>query len=225
MGLFSGLKNIVKSVTGGDLLGLAGSFLGSKATSDANSANVAMNKEFAQNGIRWKVADAQAAGVSPLFALGAPTIQPSAMIMPDTGVSDMFKQAGSAIDRAVQAQTTPAERLNERLLNAQIEGQEVENAMKRSQLMRMNNPALPPALPKSAGDTYDAWAMAKNADGTSYSLTPSADWAMANQNLLTGFFPEAAHVLKYQILPRFGIDRFMPDIPGYTRRGSDYYKQ
>ena len=32
-----------------------------------------LQREFAQNGIRWKVADAEAAGIHPLAALGAQT--------------------------------------------------------------------------------------------------------------------------------------------------------
>lgn len=43
-------------------------------TGGANDANYNAQKEFAQMGIRWKVADAKAAGIHPLYALGANTV-------------------------------------------------------------------------------------------------------------------------------------------------------
>lgn len=42
-----------------------------RATNAANKANVLLQKEFAQKGIQWRVADAKKAGISPLAALGA----------------------------------------------------------------------------------------------------------------------------------------------------------
>lgn len=62
--------------------GIAGSLLGNKsskdaaeanreAQADANAQNLAAQREFAQMGLRWKVADARAAGLHPLSAIGA----------------------------------------------------------------------------------------------------------------------------------------------------------
>jgi hypothetical protein len=63
-------------MAGGTLLS---GMMGSKATQDANAANAALSREFAQHGIGWKVADAKEAGIHPLAALGANTIQPQPM--------------------------------------------------------------------------------------------------------------------------------------------------
>lgn len=52
---------------GGDLLG---GHLNRKEQRSQQDQNEALQREFAQMGTRWRVADAQAAGVHPLFALG-----------------------------------------------------------------------------------------------------------------------------------------------------------
>jgi hypothetical protein len=44
-----------------------------KSAAANNAANYEQQKEFAQNGISWKVADAKRAGIHPLAALGAST--------------------------------------------------------------------------------------------------------------------------------------------------------
>lgn len=55
---------------GGALLGGA---IGSKSNQKIADQNARLQKEFAQEGISWKVKDAKAAGIHPLYALGAST--------------------------------------------------------------------------------------------------------------------------------------------------------
>lgn len=59
---------------------IAGSLIGAAATRSANRDNRLMQEKFASEGIQRRVADAKAAGVHPLFALGAstPSFSPSA---------------------------------------------------------------------------------------------------------------------------------------------------
>ena len=80
MGLGSIIGGIADVFTGGSGIGSAigGYFDASSASNkkndfaaNAQGLNYAHQKEFAQNGIRWKVEDAKAAGIHPLFALGA----------------------------------------------------------------------------------------------------------------------------------------------------------
>lgn len=59
---------------------LAGGLLGLSGAREANSlargqaqANRKLQEQFAQSGIQWRVADAKAAGIHPLYALGANT--------------------------------------------------------------------------------------------------------------------------------------------------------
>lgn len=107
----------------GGALGAAGSIVGgiignnmsSSSAAQLNQQNYERQKEFAQQGIRWRVADAKAAGLHPLAALGAQ----GAMYTPsghiggtDTSfIGDAAAQFGQGIERAVSAKQQRAERL------------------------------------------------------------------------------------------------------------------
>lgn len=70
MGLFD-------SIGGGALIGGALGLIGGRETDQQNlkiaNQNIAYQKEFAKSGIQWRTEDAQAAGIHPLFAMGAQT--------------------------------------------------------------------------------------------------------------------------------------------------------
>lgn len=117
---------------------IAGGFLrqssADKATAASlqnNAANIALQKEFAKKGIRWRVKDAQAAGIHPLYSMGAslPTFQPGQInVGGDNSMGQALAQAGQDIGRAVSATATQPERdlalqragLQNKLLEAQI---------------------------------------------------------------------------------------------------------
>lgn len=115
--------------------------------------NLQMQREFAQRGIRWRVEDAQAAGVHPLFALGAsiPTYSPSTYMpgnIPDN--AGWLSQAGQDIGRAIDATRTGPEKVGARLQALSVERAELENDLLRSQIARNNQqtgPAMPVANP------------------------------------------------------------------------------
>lgn len=72
-------------------------------------------KEFAQMGIQWKVADAKAAGLHPLYALGAmPSNYSPAMMQspsePSSGIGESMADAGQSISRAMMATQTNQEK-------------------------------------------------------------------------------------------------------------------
>lgn len=116
MSLFGGIASAVGSIAGG-LLGNAAA-AGSQANAQAiNKFNYDAQKEFAQNGIRWKVADAKAAGLHPLAALGASgaSYSPSAAIGTSPDYSWMA-DAGQGIGRAIEAKMTAKERARERAI-------------------------------------------------------------------------------------------------------------
>lgn len=91
MGFGNFLRGLGSAVTPfvGPTIAAAGSLFGGHV--DRRAA-----REAAQKSIQWRVADAQAAGVHPLFALGASPSFPSS-----TGAS--FAQAGEQIGNAVTA--------------------------------------------------------------------------------------------------------------------------
>lgn len=111
--------------------------------------NIAMQREFAQNGIRWKVADAQAAGLHPLAALGAQTTSFSPVSI-DGGD---FSSVGQDIGRAVAAMKTKDERADEvskKVEGLTLEKASLENDLLRSQIRRLNSTGTGPGMPGSA---------------------------------------------------------------------------
>lgn len=137
MGLFGDIGSVVGPAIGG-VLGLVGN-------SQANSANAALaqqnyeaQKEFAQYGIRWKVADAKAAGIHPLAALGAMTsgYTPSQTMFTSPDYS-FVGEMGQNIGRAVDAKRTNAERTRQQMMQdqlaaIQLEGQRLDNEYKKT---------------------------------------------------------------------------------------------
>lgn len=125
---------------------LASTFLGNKSKEQANdqaaaqaAANIAHQKEFAQNGIQWKVEDAKKAGLHPLFALGASTHSFSP-VSAGTTASDFsgLADAGQNIGRAIDATRDPASKQAASLQTAfaatQLEGAQLDNDIKRARL-------------------------------------------------------------------------------------------
>lgn len=116
-----------------------------------------LQREFAQNQIQWKVADAKKAGIHPLYALGAPTMSYSptsvggAEAMPDMG-QDISRALGAgmpkegqitAFDAAVQDLTLKKFGLENELLASQI-------ARNKAELF--SKPSVPPVtLPGGLG--------------------------------------------------------------------------
>lgn len=116
MGLMStlGLSNLPVVST---VASFAGNLLGMEADRKAAgreqefalsmaNRNEAMQREFAQHGVRWRVDDAKAAGLHPLFALGGSgsTFSPHPTVVgQDRSKGDFFRQTGQDISRAVSA--------------------------------------------------------------------------------------------------------------------------
>lgn len=123
---------------------IASSFLGSKQA----KKNIKLQKDFAQKGIQWKVADAKAAGIHPIFALGANThsFSPVSVGGPDLSfLGDM----GANIDRARMATSGPQVRgMGKVLEGLTLERASLENDLLRSQIRRANmtGPAMPSAV-------------------------------------------------------------------------------
>lgn len=100
--------------------GLIGGMMNRKAQEETNAQqmalaqqNMAMQKQFAQEGIRWRVEDAKAAGVHPLYALGAQTSSYSPVSVglgADTSMGSSLASAGQDISRAISATRTQPER-------------------------------------------------------------------------------------------------------------------
>lgn len=119
--------------------------------------NIANQKEFAQQGIRWKVADAQAAGLHPLAALGAQTSSFSNVVGNTADLpTSSFGEMGQDIGRAMKAGQTSDER-GETVANAaskvaqtfQLENMSLQNEKLKTDIAK-ERAQLGPPLPASA---------------------------------------------------------------------------
>lgn len=149
----------------GDLLGAGLGFISGmmnrSAQEEANERqyqlaqqNMAQQKEFAQHGIRWKVADAQAAGLHPLAALGATTTSFSPVSVGDVSAPTLdLGPMGQNIGRAIDAASTAEEKGNAvtaKMQALQLERGELENSLLKTQIMKANQPAArQPSMPAS----------------------------------------------------------------------------
>lgn len=107
MGLGSAIGSAIGAVGS-----IAGGLIGANATANAAGLSYEAQKEFAQNGIRWKVEDAKRAGIHPLYALGASTngFTPVGGYGGDYGIADAAAHLGQGFERAQQAKMTKEER-------------------------------------------------------------------------------------------------------------------
>ena len=169
-----GLGSIVGGIAGA-AGSVVGGLLGNAASAQASEQNYQAQKEFAQNGIRWRVADAKAAGLHPLAALGAqtPGYTPSAFVGDTSWMGDAAQNLGQSIGRAAEAKMTAKERARERAvadqsvalsmetkrlqnqyLETQIQAQKQDMALQlaRSAAMSVRTQQAVPGMPSLDGD-------------------------------------------------------------------------
>lgn len=138
-------------------IGALGSWIGSKfsssATEKANRQNAALQREFAQNGIRWKVADAKAAGIHPLYALGAGGYSASPSYVGDQAPANLAASMGQDVSRAIHATRTEGERADAvtgTLRRLQVENAGLQNDFLRAQIAKINSSQVGPPLPSNS---------------------------------------------------------------------------
>lgn len=198
MGILSGAISAGASLVGG--------LLNNKSGADAAQRNYDAQKEFAQNGIRWKVADAKAAGIHPLAALGVnnASFTPS-FTAGDNGLALMGQEFG----RAIEAKSTRAERELEKAMqrethSEQVRGLRLENDIRAEQLLQMKEQSLeavrkaslPPSMPgldngviRGQGDSkymdkdIPKYGFARTPEGKR-ELVPGQDYAQLHEDKL-----------------------------------------
>lgn len=111
------------------------------AQREANDQNAALQREFAQMGLRWKVEDAKAAGLNPLAALGASGASASPSFVsyneePNYHRGSSIRNAGQDLSRAFQATLSPEEKLRQRLMNERMA---LENILLKDDVSRRIN--------------------------------------------------------------------------------------
>lgn len=138
--MFSGIGSALVGAAGK----IAGGLLGNASRSNPTDHywdNAALQKEFAKNGIRWKVADAKAAGLHPLAALGAQTTAYTPGYVGDTGSQNDYSflgEAGQQIGRAIDAKATAEERARNRDYQEKANDLTLENMQLQNDALKMD---------------------------------------------------------------------------------------
>lgn len=144
---------------------LLGGFFNREGQSQANQLAIqdkerdrALQREFAQSGIQWKVEDAKKAGIHPLFALGGntATYTPSSVSIGSTSMGDDIARSGQDIGRAINATRTAEARDDAytaavKALTLRKGG--LENDLLAAQIAKLKasqNPAMPAATDNKA---------------------------------------------------------------------------
>lgn len=122
----------------GSLITAGTSLLGGLFGNKQADKQAALQKEFAQNAIQWKAKDAEAAGISKIFAMGAPTVSYSPVSTGDSGISS----AGAALGKGISGQlgnlgTTSGKisGIQQQIADAQLTGINLDNDIKRADLL------------------------------------------------------------------------------------------
>lgn len=130
-------------------LSLAGGLIGREAQEDQRAKNEALQREFAQNSVQWRVADAKKAGIHPLYAMGAPTMSPAVSVQGDP-LGASLSSMGADVGRAMTAMNTPGEKLAGAasvLQDMQVTNMALRNDLLASQIRKLNQAGNPPGVP------------------------------------------------------------------------------
>lgn len=133
------IDSIIAGVTS-----LIGGDSATRSADKQNKLNYDRQKEFAKNSIQWRVQDAQAAGISPLAAMGGPTMSYQSSVGGDP-MADAMANAGQHFGRAAKAYMSSEERaVNEQSNALKLEHMSLQNDLLRSQITSINNSSNPP---------------------------------------------------------------------------------
>lgn len=196
---------------------------------DFQSAQIDLQKEFAKNGIRWRVEDAKAAGIHPALALGAKTAeyQPQMVSKPESSIG-WLTEAGHDIGRSLQKSRTADERTVTAVESLALERGALQNDLLRLQIAsaraklsadQVGPPMVDPANPgvrlhgTSDGQTINETAMARS---TSFPGRPHQEAGAINElgfsRTPTGFAPVMSQDFKQR-----AEDDALSEVPWHVR--------
>lgn len=120
--------------------------------------NIALQREFAQHGIRWKMEDAKAAGIHPVAALGAGGASFAPISVGDTApadaprsrIGDALMDMGQNVSRAVKATQTADDRFRTQMQELELEGKKLENTLIGQRIAAIQRAQLGPTQPDAA---------------------------------------------------------------------------
>jgi hypothetical protein len=198
-----------------------------------NTQNIAEQEKFAKSGIQWRTADAKAAGINPLAALGAQTQSFSNQVAPQ-GVAPQntatFKAgspgagvaaAGQNISRAMQSMQSPEDRaVAIEKTRIDLENGQLQNELLKSQIFNSNVRTVAPTgtpglrgVPRDDSETTDV----VGPDGVPLNI---ASHPMQGEAWINPLGKEQ-YFVRDQLLPWFGYN--IPDtayVPSRTAVGA-----
>lgn len=137
------------------IIGAGASLLGGLFGMSQADKQAQMQKEFAQNGVQWKVADAKKAGIHPLAALGAQTISYSPMSVGmdmGTGIANAGQDIAQGIHRT-RTQSQKADAYTKTAQDLSLQRMGLENQLLASQIAKVNQVGSAPPM-AAATDPY-----------------------------------------------------------------------
>lgn len=187
---------------------LLGGLASNRAAESAGNKNRDLQKDFAQQGVRWRVADAKAAGIHPLAAIGmnAPSASPSYTVGDAGGyIADM----GQDISRAVRATESGGERVkNAELYKLQLENMQLQNEGLRLENQRKSGQIGPP-MPVGVGAATGAFEI-KPAD--IISANPDIPYVTAGPNSPSGTIFNLGNLGDNWVLPNSSLNEALEDM-------------
>lgn len=207
-------------ISGG--LSLTGSLFSDASQRRNIQKQLDFQRETQQNAIKWRVKDAQEAGIHPLFALGASTPSSFPVAM-DTrvgeGLRDMGQSVGTAVTRVLDTQNREKHQLDMALGQAQLEESDARRQMYLSEAAKNRQvPAAPlPGLGVQREGSIDLGGPI-DIDGQSYDVpgTGAIDLQAVEQASHKEGFPEvvAGEHPFYQEYNYRGMPFLMPTTQG-----------
>lgn len=144
--IISAGSNLVNTVAG-PIMQLGGSYLQKQMSDDAATQAWTRQLYTGTHAIQDRVKDAIAAGVHPLFALGANAGYGSAPMSVGGDFQTPFKEMGQAVTKAADPMTDlllQNQRLQNALLSADFERKQMDNSMTKESMLRMLSEGLSP---------------------------------------------------------------------------------
>ena len=125
--------------------GLVGGLLSNQSNREQADRGYASQREALQNSISWRVADAKRAGIHPLYALGAPAMNMSPVVMEDQ-LGPSLARAGQQVADTIRSAPTPEQRaqmiMDYRMASSQVSRNDAEadyyNALAAGQHIKNN---------------------------------------------------------------------------------------
>lgn len=216
------------------LVAAAASYVGSRqaedrAREDAYNERVRQEKAakkeaarqllYAQQGIQWKVRDAQQAGISPLIALGASTHSASPIGIGSVhDESPQYKaQQGQDLSRAIMATMPQEDRDYQNAMMAEnLKNARLKNELLASQLSMVNQPMNPP-MPSTGGNVMPG-------QGNSPYLAPKAAEPVIGSRYNSAADPGAINSYGYMRTDSGGL-AIIPSKDAKERTEDDFLQQ